>query len=278
MLEAIYTPNWLLEKPRYGFLLGLVFSIFGIFSAKIIFGSNPGLMSVAFTSMLLMPILAKLMSITESKEIREEKFSIRQLIKDHEELFMIYTYIFLGIMATYSFFTLVWTKDFTQLMLEPQLKVAGLSGMAYGDISGDAINRLMFGSILINNLKVMIVCFLLSFFFGAGSILFIAWNASVWGSVFGFVAKMSAINSQTNPFLGFASLMVPVFPHMITEAISYFSAAIVGGVVSKAIMKEKWGSERFKHVLTDSLLFLVLGFILVFLAAYLEVFIFPMIG
>ena len=73
MFEQIYTPKWLISKPRYGYLLGLVFAIFGIFSAKLIFGSNPGIMSVAFTSMLLMPLLNNLLGLTESKEIRKKK-------------------------------------------------------------------------------------------------------------------------------------------------------------------------------------------------------------
>jgi len=278
MFEQIYSAKWILEKPRYGFLLGFVFSIFGIFSAKLIFGSNPGLMSVAFTSMLLMPILNRLMGIVESKEIRENKFSIKLLFKDHAELFKIYIYIFLGIMTTYAFFTLVWTSAFSIKIFEPQLNVAGLTGHAIANLIGRAVGNYAFGAILVNNLKVLIVCFLLSFFFGAGSILFIAWNASVWGAVFGFVAHQSAIASHGNPFTSFFTLMVPVFPHMITEAVSYFSAAIVGGVVSKAVVQEEWMSKKFKHVLSDSLMFLALGFILVVLAAYLEVYIFPIIG
>jgi len=269
MFEQIYTPKWLISKPRYGYLLGLVFAIFGIFSAKLIFGSNPGIMSVAFTSMLLMPLLNRLLNDAENKEIREKKLSLKGLFSDHWELFRIYIYIFLGILTTYAILTLVWSNAFSLNIFAPQLKVAGFAGKAFSAQSSQ------FASILWNNLIVLIVCFLLSFFYGAGSILFLAWNASVWGTVFGFVARQSAAASNTNPFIGFITLMIPVMPHLITEAVSYFSAAIVGGVVSEAVIKEKWMSKRFQHVLTDAVIFFILALILVVVAAYLEVYVFP---
>ena len=267
MFEQIYSPGWLVSKPRYGYLLGLVFAIFGIFSAKLIFGSNPGLMSVAFTGMLLMPLLNNLLGLTETKEIREKKLSMYSLVKDHSDLFRIYIYIFLGIMTTYAILTLVWSNAFSLNPFGPQWKVAGCTGKA--------IANQRFASILFNNLIVLIATFLLSFFYGAGSILFIAWNASVWGAVFGFLARQSALSANINPFVGFITLMIPVLPHLITEAVSYFSAAIVGGVVSKAVIKEKWMSKRFQHVLTDAIIFLVLALALVVVAAYIEVYIFP---
>lgn len=269
MLEQIYTPKWLVANPRYGYLLGLVFALFGVFSAKLIFGSNPGLMSVAFTSMLLMPLLNNLLNLTETKEIREKKFSIPCLIKDHSHLFKVYIYLFLGIMTLYAILNLVWTNAFSLSVFGPQLNVAGLTGNAMGY----AGQRFM--SILFNNLIILVVTFLLSFFYGAGSILFLAWNASVWGVVFGFIARQSALSANINPFAGFITLIIPVLPHMITEAVSYFSAAIVGGVVSEAVLKEKWMSKRFQHVLTDAVIFFVLALILVVVAAYLEVYVFP---
>ena len=39
-------------------------------------------------------------------------------------------------------------------------------------------------------------------------------------------------------YLTFLLIMIPVFPHLFTEALSYFSAAIAGGVMSKAVVTE----------------------------------------
>ena len=54
---------------------------------------------------------------------------------------------------------------------------------------------------------------------------------------------------------------------------SYFAAAIVGGILSKAMIREKLFSKRFHHVLTDSLIVMVLAAVLIFVAAYIETFV-----
>ena len=58
---------------------------------------------------------------------------------------------------------------------------------------------------------------------------------------------------------------------MTTEAIAYISAAIAGGVVSKAVIREKLFSKKFHHIITDALILLGIGFVLVIIAGYLEV-------
>jgi branched-subunit amino acid transport protein len=64
---------------------------------------------------------------------------------------------------------------------------------------------------------------------------------------------------------------MPILPHMITEALAYISAAIVGGVVSKAVLREKLFSKKFNHIITDALIFLTIGLILVVIAGIIEV-------
>ncbi|MFH1317323.1 MAG: stage II sporulation protein M [Candidatus Woesearchaeota archaeon] len=269
MFEQLYKPKFLKSKPRYAFLLGFAYCIIGVFSAKLIFGSNPGLMSVAFTSILLIPLLNNLLSISEKAETREKGFNLKVLFMDHKDLFKIYFLAFMGIFCAYLIFAIVWPVDFSIFYLSPQLKVAGIAGSA---ING---NSAFFFNILKNNMIVLIACLFLSFFYGAGSILFIAWNASVWGSVFGFRIKEVIIYSNQNWASAFLYTIIPVLPHMITEGLSYFAAAIVGGVVSKAFLSEQFGSKRFKKVINDAMIFFVLAFILVVVGAFLEVYIFP---
>lgn len=262
VLEKIIKLDWVSQKPRFAFLLGLVYSLVGIISAKIIFPKSTGMMSVAFTSILLIPTLSSLLQAEENKEIREKKFSIMALLKDNKDTFVVYLFIFLGVFASFTFVSLVLPASLAQNVLEPQLSVAGLAGSAF--------NVQAFETILMNNLLVLIVCLTLSLAYGAGSILFISWNAAVWGSIFGFIARQSAMATGKNPFLYFGITILPALPHIITEAASYFTAAIGGGVVSNAVSREKLFSKKFYHVLTDALLIVLLGFILVVIAAAVE--------
>jgi len=263
VVEQAFKARWLEKRPRYAFLLGVLYTIIGIASAKLIFSSNIGLMSIAFTSILLLPSLNKLLQDEENVEIREKKLSLKLLFKDHKDIFEIYFFLFLGIFLTYAFITIAMPLEMTERIFPAQLEVGGILGAAVDGFED-------FLGILSNNLIVLVVCLALSLIYGAGSILFITWNASAWGIIIGYLAKESV---GANPLSSFLVLLIPILPHLITEATSYFSAAIVGGVVSKAALREPLFSKKFHHILTDAVIFLVLGFILVVIAAYIEVFV-----
>lgn len=262
VFEQIFKASWIEKKPSSAFLLGVAYSLIGIVSARLIFGSSTGLMAVAFTSMLLIPSLNALLQYEENVEIRENKLHLWQLLKDHRDIFEIYIFLFLGVFLVYAFTAVVLPGELSLKLFPAQLKVAGITGSAF--------NYSAFWELVSNNIVVLLVCLILSLIYGAGSILFITWNASVWGIIFGYVARESATMQGANPFLAFLAIIIPSLPHMITEAVSYFSAAIVGGVVSKATLREKIFSKRFYHVITDALILLAIGIILVMIAAAIE--------
>ena len=61
--------------------------------------------------------------------------------------------------------------------------------------------------------------------------------------------------------------------HLIPELSGFLLAAIAGGVVSRAIMSEKFGSQGFRNVTRDALVMLLLSAGLIVIAAFLEVFV-----
>lgn len=250
------------NKILVAFFLGALYSIVGIFTAKTIFGSNPDMMAVAFVAILLVPAINKALKAEEDIDASGNKFSLKRLFSEHKDIFAIYTALFMGIFLAFLFFTAFNQQTTIFHLFKAQLNVAG--------ITGKAISPGFFSSILLNNMKVLIACLILSLIYGAGSILFIVWNASVWGVVFGYAIKTGAITAGQNPFLTFLIVMIPVFPHLITEAFSYFSAAIAGGVMSKAVTKESWFSDRFNYVATDSLILFGLAILFVIMGAVLE--------
>jgi uncharacterized membrane protein SpoIIM required for sporulation len=261
VLEQIFSPKWIEKRPRHMFFLGVIFSIIGIISARLIFPSSVSMMSVAFTSLLLIPALARLLQDEENVEIREKKLSIKLLLKDHKDIFEIYFFLFMGVFSVY-FVTAFFFPTYSVLnMFSSQLKVAGITGYAF--------NPTFFWGILKNNLVVIVACLALSLVYGAGSILFITWNATVWGAIIGFFAQQASI-AGGSPFSAFAFMVLPALPHLVTEAVAYFSAAIAGGVLSKAVLREKLGSKKFHHILTDALLMLALGLALLVIAAIIE--------
>jgi hypothetical protein len=262
VFEQLFKVKWI-ERKEHAFFLGFVYSIIGLVSARFIFPSGFGLMSIAFTSILLIPSLAMLLKMEENVEIREKKLSLKLLFKDHKDIFKVYTFMFLGVFLAYSLIALLFPQLTIQKLFEAQLRAAGVRGFA--TFSGTLF------SIVLNNLIVFVVCFILSLMYGAGAVLFLVWNASVWGVVFVYFIKEASAVIGMNPFVEFGSSILPFLPHMVTEAAAYVGAAITGGVVSKAVLREKLFSREFHHIITDALIFLALGIILVLIAGIIEI-------
>jgi len=63
--------------------------------------------------------------------------------------------------------------------------------------------------------------------------------------------------------------------HGMFEILAYFIAGLAGGIISVAVINHKTTSEQFKHVVIDSLDLILLGFIVLVFAAFVEVFITP---
>ena len=263
VLEQIYSSKWISKKSRYAFLMGLSYSIIGIASAMFLFPKDPGLASIAFTSLLILPSLNKLLS-QEANDAKKGKFSLMEMFRDHNDIFKVYLFLFLGILLSFAFYAIVWPTIATSKIFTEQVAILGLAtGQAY---SGSG----MFASLFSNNVKVLVFCLLASFIYGAGSIFIITWNASVWGTIFGILARESANATGANPFVYFALTLLAVFPHMILEASSYFLAAISGGIVSKAVLREKTFSKKFNQIIQDGFVMFIIALFVLVLAVYAE--------
>lgn len=267
MFEQLYQEEWLESKGRFAFLLGIAYSVLGIFSAMVLFPDDPGMPSVAFTSILLVPTIHNLLSLEANQMARESRFSIARLLWDHWDILTIYLFMFLGSLLTFGFFAAMWPPVATSAVFASQAKVAIASGQA------TAQSAFMM-SLLSNNARVLLICLLMSFFYGAGSIFVLIWNASAWGVIFGLAAKQSAAGAA-HPVLHFLYTILLVSPHLVLEAGSYFFAAVAGGIISKAVIREKFLSARFNRVVMDGIYLFVFAAVFVVVAAYVEAYITP---
>ena len=205
VFEQLFKLAWL-EKRSHSFFLGFIYAIVGIVSARLIFGKYVGLMSIAFTSILLIPSLNTLLRLEENLEVREKKMSLRMLLSDHKDIFKVYIFLFLGIFLAFAIISTLIPQQISETMFAPQLGTTG--------ITGSGIRAQAFTSLIYNNLIVLVVCLILSLIYGAGSLLFLTWNASTWGVVFGYFAHQTAVSQATHPFIGFWLFMVPFLPHL----------------------------------------------------------------
>jgi uncharacterized membrane protein SpoIIM required for sporulation len=145
---------------------------------------------------------------------------------------------------------------------------------ARGDITSNLISEFseneyvpcldnMFG-LISQNILVVVIAFILSIFYGAGALFLIVLNASV------FAAFMVHIVKETGNALG---IILIFLIHLIPEVSGFLLAAIAGGVVSRAIYRERFMSQGFKNVMKDAFVMLTIAVALIILAAFLEVFV-----
>ena len=272
VLEHIFPEDWLEKRAWFAFVLGAGYSLVGILIASILFPGDPALVAVAFTSLLLLPELYKMFEMEERKERMEKAVTFKALWRDDIDLVKIYIFLFLGILIVYSFATIILPSFETNTLFREQLEIRlgqGFAGQAVAGVFGTDL----FWSLLSNNFMVMLACFFLALLTGDGAIFLITWNASVWGTIFGFTAKSASMISGQHPFLVFATVMVIVFPHMMIEAMSYFLAAISGSVISKDVLLEKLDSDRFMEVFSFNLYLLFAALVFLVLGCLVETFV-----
>lgn len=263
VLEELIDEKYLKSKPWIAFLMGFAFSLTGIISAAFVFRSSPGYMTIGFTAVLLVPAIHKLIVMEESskKSQAKDKESLSTLFKRRKSIIQIFFFLFIGIFTAYAFVTLAISPQATEQLFSPQLAVAGLTGQAT-----EAAQTANFQSILRNNMLVLSVALILSLIYGAGSIIFLTWNAATWAVIFAYVAKQVGYA----PF-EFFRFFAPYIPHTLTEGVAYFLIATVGGLISQAVLREQIGSEHFNELIKDAGILAGITIIFIILAAAIEV-------
>ncbi len=249
------------------FIMGFIFSELGILSSLLVFPNDAQLMSIAFTAAISLPFLFNLLEIKNIEISSEESFFSR-VFKNNEHIFMSYLMLFLGFLLSYALFAIVLPDFATLELFSGQLNIVGYAGQAMG--------RITFGEIFLNNLGVLFACFWFSVVFGVGSILFLIWNASAWGAILGYISKQTALIVGKNPVVYFVSQFLKFFPHLIVEAASYFFAIIAGIVISQTLINEKVNSEKFRLTMLQGFLLLGISLVLLVIAALVEVYLFPL--
>lgn len=268
MLEELYSLEFIEKHSIIAFVMGLAYSVIGIGAALILFPEDPAIVAVAFTAIMMLPTLRKLLKREEEAESKKEGFSLFGFFSEHKTAFKVYTFLFLGVLLSFSIFALMLPSLATNHIFKNQIDVL------YGQTTGGAVfSSGLFKGIFFNNLGVLILCFIAAFIFGDGAIFLLVWNASVWGTIFGNLAKTAALNVGQNPFIYFIIVFVVVFPHMILEAFSYFCSASAGGVISKAIVRESFFSEKFLKIIKNTLILFVFAVIVLVIAVSIETYV-----
>ena len=98
VLESLGHPIRLERKPQEMFLLAFAYTSIAILLSMWVFPEYAGLTMVFFTVMAAIPLMIKMIVL------EEKKLFVRPAIEDHRETLMLFVFLFLGMVAAYTFF------------------------------------------------------------------------------------------------------------------------------------------------------------------------------
>ncbi len=253
VLESLVSVKEGLKNPFAIFYFSALITLFSFIISFLIFKQDVGLYTVFFITFGLTPFMYKLNLYVGKKEFNKEERKRKGFLAFYKEVIFSYAAVFIGITLVLSLLYLLLPYEISEKTFKTQIEeIKAIRG--YFSFGGT------FQTIFINNIGVLFLSFLLSLLYGSGAIFILSWNASILAAAVGMTAKALG-GAKALPL----ALMV-YFPHGSLEILAYFLAAIAGGIVSYASLKEK--RERF--VFEDAFFLLSLGIFLLLIAASIE--------
>lgn len=281
MFEMILNPRRSERKPWELLFVGFFYASLSILLVHWIFSGDPvlskysGILIVTFAVMFSMPYIYYTIKLEEYKDLHiDGRF---RLLEEHGKAILTFLFLFVGFIIAFSCWYIILGSPNN---LGPQIETfcainyrdtfsncVSEHGLISGKVTGMSTGLGFFGSILTNNIYVLVFAILFSIIFGAGGIFILTWNASVIAAAMVIFAKSDLINLP----LSLLRYMV----HGLPEIAAYFVGTLAGGIIGLSIVRKEFKTDKFWSILSDSILLIVTAVVLLILGAIIEVFVTP---
>jgi len=283
VLESLIGPVKAEKKFWELFFFGALYSSIAAILALWIFKDQSSLIVVFLTVLATVPLMYKTIRYEEKKDIEiQEEIT---LLKQHSRALLSFMFLFLGITLSLSFWYIFLPENLTNTLFSTQVKtIESINAQILSaKISSSSVYQDFFLQIMSNNFKVLLFSIFFSFFYGAGAIFILTWNASVIASAIGIFIRKNlselAINFGLNNIGSYFHIFyLGIFrylTHGIFEIFAYFIGGLAGGLISVAIIRHSIDSREFRHVLVDSIDLTIIAMAILIFAAFVEVYITP---
>ena len=277
VLEALLDPRKAEREPWELFFLGVLYSSFALLLSFWVFKGHISIVMIALTSICSVPFVYNIIKFEAAKDI--EIADEGRLLKEHGKAIAALTFLFLGFVASFLFWFCALPSASVQNAFSAQIATISEINVLPAASVVDVGRSL--GNIMLNNVKILLFCFLFSFFFGAGAIFILTWNASVLAAAVGLFVRnklLAKVASGAVAYSQFISAgLLKYLLHGIPEIMSYFVGGLAGGIVSIAAIRYDYKSKEFKKTLLDALDILAISIIILIVAGLMEVFLSPKI-
>jgi len=281
VIESLLHPLKAERNPWEMFFIGFLYTSIGVFISLWVFRDQASLVMVFMITMAALPIFYNTTKLEESKDMIMDKET--SILKEHNKAISFFMYMFVGItLACAVWYVLLPTSTINSLFD----KQTGTIQSINNQVSGNVIYSLsIFSKIFFNNFKVLAFSILFSFVYGAGAIFILVWNATVIGAAIGnFIrANMSSYTSslglmEAGNYFHVVSLgLLKYSIHGVPEIMAYFYGGLAGGILSVAIIRKHFKTQKFSAIMRDfsELILIAVSFLVA--AAFLEVYVTPVL-
>lgn len=297
VLEALTTPQRAERKPWDLFFIGIIYAAVGLFLAIWVFREEASIVMVLLTVVACVPLIYNTFRLEEEKDVAIE--SERTLLKEHGRALSFFMWMFVGFVVAFSLAYILLPESIIEAAFQTQVstiknintQISGEAINTAGTLDGTAIEgeaiggAKLFLQIFLNNFKVMLFCIFFSFFYGAGAIFILTWNASVISVAIGtfFRTNISEYASSlglvkiAGYFHIFSLSLLRYFIHGLPEILAYFIGGLAGGIISVAVIRHDFGTRTFRRIMRDAFDLFLLAIIVLLIAAGIEVYITPLL-
>ncbi len=274
MFKLLFSPKRAQRHPLEMMLIAIFYSSISIIFSLWIFPEQASIVMVFFTVLSIIYVAQGAFKMEEGKE---KKMGERRLLRQHLKVLIFLLFLFIGFVISFSVWTFALPVEKAEIIFSMQNSAvenvrAAIAGVSGDSVSGSVVSGNGLIPILLNNFKVLFVSLVFAFFFGAGAIFILAWNASVMGYVIGNLAR------ETLGLIGIPIAFAKYFVHGIPEMLAYLTVARAGGIIYISIWRGDFlNPERRKRMIIDSAALILISIFLLIVAALLEVYVSPMI-
>jgi len=279
-LESLINPLKAERKPWDMFFIGLAYSSLAVLLTLLIFEDEKSWALVFLTVLAAIPIMYNTLKLEERKDIKFSRES--KLLKEHSKAISFFMFLFIGILISFVLWYVFLPPNVTQeLFFSQHQAINKINQIVTSGFSSPATFLL----ILMNNLRVLFFCLLFAFFYGAGAIFILTWNASVIAAAIGNFFRTNLENiirttgsATISTYFHVASLSLMRYSfHAVPEIIGYFFGGLAGGIISVAVIRHDFRTKQFQKIVLDSSSLILLAIAFLVVAAFIEVFITPML-
>ncbi len=262
VLERIVGKSLLDKKPDVALFIGFMFTLVAFATSYVIFSSGMSVAMIGFSSILILPYIMKIM--------RPESPQYTSVFNKQNPSIKFFAFLFIGMALAYTLLFGMLRPDMRENAFQTQISV--IEGRFTGEAAAGMFGLpQVFYEIMFNNLLIVIIAVLLSYFYGSGAIFVLNYNASIAGIVYG--SWINVLIWGPPSLWGVSGALHEVYaswllflPHTIIEILAYLLAAIAGLAITKPLTR-----ENSRLIRRDSVVLMTLAFALVVIGALVEV-------